>query len=202
MKKLPAVLLTLLLMCSAFMPFTLNAAELKVATVDLEKIFRNYYRTKIIDQDITEQGKVYRNYIARQAELLRKDEAIYREKRNASLNVALNPAERQKRQLEAQELEKSLKMRRAELEQYASDRAKALQELAAKERLKVIDEIRSEIRRRAVLEGYTLVLDVSGRSINDTALVLYSAEALDITEKILTELNRGAKKSADNNGKK
>ena len=177
------------------------AAELKIATVDLEKVFNNYYRTKIIDQNFSEQGKVYRNYIARQAEMLRKDELIYREKLNSALNVALTPAERQKREQEAQLLEKNLKMRRAELEQYAADRAQALQESAASERQKVIAEIRAEIRRRAAVEGYALVLDSSGRSMNDTSVVLYSAEALDITQKVITELNRGAKKDSSGDKK-
>lgn len=198
MKKLSTLSSVLLLLCGFISSSA--AAELKIATVDLEKVFNSYYRTKIIDQNFAEQGKVYRNYIARQAEMLRKDEILYREKLNGALNVALTPAERQKRENEAQLLEKSLKMRRAELEQYAADRAKALQESAASERQKVIAEIRAEIRRRATIEGYTLVLDSSGRSMNDTSIVLYSAEALDITEKVITELNRGAKK--DSSGEK
>ena len=173
-----------------------------IAVVDLAKVFNSYYRTRIIDQDIAEQGKVYRNYIARQAEILRKDETEFRTKLNSSMNIALAAAERQKRQEEVKELERKLKIRRAELEQYASERAKALRESAARERTKVIDEIRSEIRRRAAIEGYTLVLDRSARSTSDTAMVLYSADALDITDKVIEELNRGAKKSAVKTDKK
>ena len=178
------------------------AADLRIATVDLEKLFNGYYKTRIIDQDFSEQGKVYRNYIARQADVLRRDEAELRKKLDASLNIALAPAERQKRQAEVKELERKLKMRRAELEQYASERAKALQESAVKERKKVIEEIRQEISRRAAIEGYALVLDKSSRSFNDTAIVLYSVDTLDITEKVLTELNRGAgSKTAAKTGK-
>ena len=113
-----------------------------------------------------------------------------------SQNPALAPAERKRRQEEVQTMERNLKMRRAELEQYAADRAKALQESARKERKKVIEEIRAEISRRAAIEGYALVLDSSGMSTNDTSLVLYSIEALDITDKVLAELNRGAKAPA------
>lgn len=168
------------------------ASAQKIATVDLEKVFRNYYRTKIIDQNFSEQGKVYRNYIARQAEILKKDEELYRQKRDSALNVALSPEERQKRQQEAAALERSLKVRRAELERYAADRAKVMKDTAARERKKVIDEIRAEIRRRAALEGYTLVLDASGKSLNDVPFVLYSTDSIDITDKVLAELNRGA----------
>ena len=179
----------------------LNAAPLKIAVVDLTKLFKEYYRTKIIEQDFNEQSKVYRNYIARQADTLRKNEAEYRQKLDASLNVALAPAEREKRRAEVRAMEQELKRRRAELEQYASDRAQALQKSAAEQRLKVIEEIRSEIRRRATLEGYTIVLDKSAKSTSDAAIVLYSADALDITERVLTELNRGAGKPAVNNQK-
>lgn len=171
---------------------SVQAAAQKIATVNLEHVFRNYYRTKIIDQNFSEQGKVYRNYIARQAELLKKDEELYRQKRDSSLNVALAPEERQKRQKEAEELARALKIRRAELERYAAERSKVMQETAAAERKKVLDEIRAEITRRAALEGYTLVLDSSGKSLNDVPFVLYSTGTIDITEKVLTELNRGA----------
>lgn len=172
----------------------LTAAEgTRIATVNLEKAFNSYYKTRIIDQDFTEQSKVYRNYIARQAEQLRKSEQEFRKKLDASLNAALAPAERKRRQEEVQAMERNLKMRRAELEQYAADRAKALQESARKERKKVIEEIRAEIRRRAAIEGYALVLDSSALSTNETSVVLYSIDALDITDKVLTELNRGAK---------
>lgn len=189
-KILSALLLTAL--CGI-----LTAAEgTRIATVNLEKAFNGYYKTKIIDQDFTEQSKVYRNYIARQAEQLRKSELDFRKKLDASLNAALAPAERKRRQEEVQSMERDLKMRRAELEQYAADRAKALQESARKERKKVIEEIRAEIRRRAAIEGYALVLDLSALSTNETNVVLYSIDALDITDKVLSELNRSAKAPA------
>ena len=194
--------ITLALVCSVLFALnTLQAAPQRIATVNLEKAFNDYYKTKVIDQDFAEQGKVYRNYIARQADQLRKDEQILRKKLDASLNVALAPAERQKRQEEVRNLEQTLRRRRAELEKYAADRAKSLQENARKERRKVVEEIRQEIRRRAAIEGYTIVLDSTGMSMNDAPLVLFSIDSIDITEKVITELNRGARTPADNSKK-
>ncbi len=178
--------------CTTLLP----AAPAKIATVDLAKLFKEYYRTKIIEQDFNEQSKVYRNYITRQAEILRKNEVEYRKKLDSSLNVALAPAEREKRKAEVQAMEQELKRSRAELEQYAAGRAQALQKSAEEQRIKVIAEIQAEIRRRATIEGYTVVLDSSAKSLNNAPLILYSANSLDITEKVLTELNRGAKQPA------
>jgi len=191
-----------LLICAVALLLTaasgsLAAAGNRIATVDLEKVFNSYYKTKIIDQDFTDQGKVYRNYIQRQAEQLRTMENKFRQKLLQSQNIALSPAERTKRANEVKQLESDLKRRRAELEQYAAERARILQESAAAERKKVLEEIRAEIRRRAAIEGYALVLDSSGKSMNDTSIVLYSIDALDITGKVITELNRGAGKNSD-----
>lgn len=185
-------ILGLLCIGSVLITPQLAGAEQKIATVNLAEVFKNYYRTKIIEQNFAEQGKVYRNYISRQAEILKKDEALYNQKLAASQNIALQEQEKQKQRAEVEKLARDLRMRRAELEQYVAERSKALQESAAKERQKVLEEIRAEIRRRAAIEGYTLVLDSSGMSINETSLVLYSVDAIDITEKVLTELNRGA----------
>lgn len=185
----------LLLLTPLFVPALLSGAEFRIATVSLEKVFNSYYKTKIIDSEFQEQGNVYRNYIARQAESLRKDELEYRKLLDSSDNLALASAERQKRRQEAERLEEQLRARRAELEKYAADRAKALQESAAAERKKVIAEIRDEVRRRAAIGGYQLVLDSSGLSFNDTSIVLYSVPSIDLTEQIITELNRGAGKA-------
>ena len=74
-----------LLICAVALLLTaasgsLAAAGNRIATVDLEKVFNSYYKTKIIDQDFTDQGKVYRNYIQRQAEQLRTMENKFRQK--------------------------------------------------------------------------------------------------------------------------
>lgn len=191
MKALCFRLFFLLLFAPGFLP----GAEFRIATVNLEKVFNSYYKTKIIDNEFQEQSNVYRNYIARQAEILRKDELAYRKLLDSSANLALAASERQTRQQEAAKLEEQLRARRAELEQYAADRAKALQDSAAAERKKVIAEIRDEVRRRAAVGGYQLVLDSSGLSFNDTSIVLYSVPSIDLTDQVITELNRGADKS-------
>ena len=190
LSKIKRLVLFLLLLFGV--NFSAAASGQRIATVNLERTFNSYYRTKIIEEDFAAQSQVYRNYIARQAEQLRRDEELYRQKRDASLNVALAPEERKRREEEVKNIERDLQRRRAELEQYAKERAQALQESANTERRKVIEEIKAEVARRAAIEGYALVLDASGMSLNETSIVLYSIDSIDITEKVITELNRGA----------
>ncbi len=79
-----------------------------------------------------------------------------------------------------------------QMEQFVKDRGKQLSELENKQREEIIKEITQEVKRRAALDGYTLVLDRSGRTTNNISAVVFYQNTLDITEAVLRELNRGA----------
>ncbi|MCA1808389.1 MAG: OmpH family outer membrane protein [Lentisphaerae bacterium] len=56
------------------------------------------------------------------------------------------------------------------------------------------DKIRAVIADYARRNGFTLVLDSSGKTLNGVEAVVYSDDALDLTETILAILNRGKAK--------
>ena len=71
-------------------------AEILTGVVDLERIFREYYKSKIAEELIRRQAAVYRNYIKK---LEAEHTALVAEARRAraeSQNLALAAAERQK----------------------------------------------------------------------------------------------------------
>ena len=51
---------------------------------------------------------------------------------------------------------------------------------------------RAVISARAKAAGYTLVIDISGETLNNTPLILYANGENDITEAILTQINATA----------
>ena len=57
---------------------------------------------------------------------------------------------------------------------------------------KLIEEIRSEIADYAKKNGIHIVLDNSGKTLNDVESVIYYAPELDITKPILAILNKHA----------
>ena len=56
----------------------------------------------------------------------------------------------------------------------------------------ILRDIREEITKRSKSEGYTLVLDTAGESVNQTPLVIYQAGLPDITNDVLTAVNKDA----------
>ena len=60
-------------------------------------------------------------------------------------------------------------------------------------RKELVDEIRRAIARYAHKHGYNLVLDYSGRTLNNLPAVIYFTPDSDITDTILELINKGAK---------
>ena len=172
------------------------AAEVKIAVIDMQKAFEQYEKTKTLQIKLDQQMEVFREYsnqLNQQFQNLRKQ---YESARDDSQNIAFSGAERESKRLKAQQLYESLKLKEQELTSYKESRKAQLNEMHEKLRGELIDEIKQVVHNKAVLEGYTVVLDKSGISLSDVQLVVYFQPNLDITDSVVQDLNRGYRKNA------
>ena len=172
------------------------AAEMKIAVIDMQKAFEQYEKTKTLQIKLDQQMEVFREYsnqLNQQFQNLRKQ---YESARDDSQNIAFSGAERESKRLKAQQLYESLKLKEQELTSYKESRKAQLNEMHEKLRNELIDEIKQVVHNKAVLEGYTIVLDKSGTSLSDVQFVIYFQPNLDITESVVQDLNRGYRKNA------
>ena len=109
---------------------------------------------------------------------------------------AFSGAERENKRLKAQQLYESLKLKEQEMTSYTEGRKEQIRDMYAKLRGEVVDDIRKAVHNKAVIEGYTIVLDKSGESLNNVDFVVYSQPNLDITDAVIQDLNRGYRKDA------
>ncbi len=188
MKKLTKCLMLAALLAGA----SLSAAELKVAVINMDHVFNNYYRTKIVDSNLKQQRSVYESYLKQLGESVEKLNAQFKELRDASQNIAATETQRESKRLEAQKKHRELQEKKLEMEQYAQDKGKQFSELEQKQREDIIKEITQEVKRRATLDGYSLVIDSSGKTTNNISPVVFFQSNLDISETVLRDLNRGA----------
>ena len=173
------------------------AAEVKIAVIDMQKAFEQYEKTKTLQIKLDQQMEVFREYsnqLNQQYQNLRKQ---YESARDDSQNIAFSGAERESKRLKAQQLYESLKLKEQELTSYKESRKTQLGEMHEKLRGELIDEIKQVVHNKAVLEGYTVVLDKSGISLSDIQFVVYYQPNLDITESVVQDLNRGYRKNAN-----
>lgn len=168
-----------------------QAAEAqRFAVVHLERVFREYRRSRIAEDAIKQQAEIYRLYMVKQGGLL----ARLRKDAEASRIQAGNPVLTQEERIrlggEAVVKAKEVAAKEAELQLYVSERARTMREIELKKREEIMVDIRREVDRRATAEGFDFVLDSSGKTMNEQPAVLRFPASCDLTEAVIRELNR------------
>ncbi len=175
-------------------------AEILTGVVDLERIFREYYKSKIAEELIRQQAAVYRNYLKK---LESEHKALVTEAANAraaAQNLALSADERQKAEERAIAAARAVAAKKTEAEVYARERAVDMRTLQSRKRAEILKDIQAQIARSAALLGYGFVLDYSGRTTNDKGAVLLYPPQRDFTRHVITELNRNQTQKGNQSG--
>lgn len=164
----------------------------RIAVIDLAKVFRNYYKSRIAEDTINQRAEAVRTYLGQlRSQLVTLQNEANKLAMNVS-NPALSEAERTKLRQDAAAALRRVKAKEAEIELFIAENKRDMVELENRKRQEIMSEIRREVSRRAAAEGYSFVLDSSGQTLNgQPALVIYPAKN-DITESVLRELNRTA----------
>lgn len=170
----------------------LSAAEsLKIAVVDMARIFDDYYKTRIVQSQLEEQQSVYRTHVTAMNEEYNKLQEEYKVLLDAAQNITLKEAERQEKAAEASKKLAEVKQKERDINQYLTEKSRQFKELEDTKRTEITAEILGEVQRRATVDGYDIVLDYSGKTTSSLASVVFFKPNLDITDAVLEELNRG-----------
>jgi outer membrane protein len=185
-RNLMLVVLTLGLMSSSAF------AQGRIGTVDLRRLFDNYWKTKQADAalkdraaDLDKEYKGLRDEYAKSKEDLQKLIA-------SANDLAVSDAERDKRKKTADGKLKDLKDTEETIVQFEKQARTTLDEQRRRMRDNILGEIRTLVNAKAKSGGFTLVIDIAAESANNTPVVLYTNGENDLTPAILDQLNLGA----------
>ena len=182
-----------LLLLAAFLcaGIAAQAAEVqRFAVVNLEKVFREYRKSRIAEDAFKQQAEVYRNYFVKQQGLLVQLRKQAEQLQEEARNPALSEADRSKAGADAVVKAREVAAKEAELKLYAAERLRTMRDAEQKKREEVFADIYKEIDRRAAAEGFTFVLDSSGKTMNEQPTVLRFPASCDLTEAVIRELTR------------
>jgi outer membrane protein len=194
MKKLLALTLTTSLFVFAS---SLTAhAQVKVGTVDMNKVFSSYYKTKDAESRINEARATAKKELDDRMETYKKNlEAINK------LNEEINKPELSKEMKDSKSKARDEKIAETknlerEITEFRSTREKQLQEQAVRMRNGIVDEITKLVQDKVKSDNYDLVFDKSGSSLNGVPMVLYSRDNMEFSEDIITALNKNKPKES------
>ena len=189
MKKIPFLTLAGTLALSTALA-TPAKAELKIGTVDVQKVFNAYYKTKDANAKFQEATKAYKDELDARMDTYKKAfETI--NKLNDEINKAdLSGAAKEQKTQERDSKINEAKGLEKEIGEFRQTREKQIQDQFRRVRDGIVEEIMRVVNDQVKAQNYDLVLDKSGASANNgTGVVLYSRDSYDFSDPVISKLN-------------
>ncbi len=181
MKKL--ILLAFLCSFSLF-------AESAMCVVNMEKLFADYYKTKLAETQFKKKTDAFKQYAQNAISQHKSLKKELEELKVASQSIALSPETRKIKIGEMNIKEQELAKKEQEIVAFNRDKKKELMDEFMQVRKKLIDEIKNLVTAYCKDKKYTIVIDSSGKTANGLSSVVYFDQSLDITATLLSSLNK------------
>jgi outer membrane protein len=164
-------------------------AQTRIGTVDLRKIFDNYWKTKQATQVLEERKKDMEKEDNNMKDDLKKGAKDFDELQATVSDQAVSQEERDKRKKAAEEKLKSLNELKTTIDQYERQARATLSEQSTRMRANILVEIKNVVNAKAKTAGFFMVVDTAAESANNTPVVVYSTTDNDVTDSVLAQLN-------------
>ena len=164
----------------------------QIATVDMQKIFKEYHRTKHSQERFNaEYAKIQKN-INERKQVATKVRQMLRELAGKLDKGEIPAEEAEKKKEEAAMIEMELKVMQRNIGMYSAEEKQRVARLKAASMQGIMKEIREKVVTHAEERGFDFVFDKSGKNSNQVTFFVYFRDAQDITPAILMELNKHA----------
>ena len=166
--------------------------KLKIATVDMQELFKQYYRTNEAQKQINvERARIQKDNNERLARIRELENSLGNLRKQLD-DPAINDSRKQQLfkdwQMQQQE---GIALDR-ERREFLQRRNQALNEKMVQRMKGILEEIRKHVEEQAKTDDYDYVFDKSGLSTSQVPFLLYTKDATDITAGLLKDLNKDA----------
>lgn len=166
--------------------------KLKIATVDMQELFKQYYRTNEAQKQINvERARIQKDNNERLARIRELENSLGNLRKQLD-DPAINDSRKQQLfkdwQMQQQE---GIALDR-ERREFLQRRNQALNEKMVQRMKGILEEIRKLVEEQAKTDDYDYVFDKSGLSTSQVPFLLYTKDATDITAGLLKDLNKDA----------
>jgi Skp family chaperone for outer membrane proteins len=170
------------------------AAQTKIGIMDLRKVFDGYYKTKAANAKLKDRQADMDKELTALTSQYQKAVDEYKKLLDDANNQTVSAEEREKRKKAAETRLRDLQDLERSITQFRVQANTTMEEEERRLRENILGEIKTVVSTRARAGGFSLVLDVAAESLSKTTVVMYSNGENDITDAVLTELNRAAPK--------
>src|ERR1041385_7587403 len=190
MKNLLLRLLPVLLLIS-LVPSS-GLAQGRIATVDLRKVFDNYWKKRQAEASLKERQTDMEKEDRNMVDDYKKIKDDYQSLLASANDQAVSGEEREKRKTAAEEKLRRMKEMEDSIAQYERTARTTIMEQSDRMRANILKEITNVVSAKAKVAGFSLVIDTASETANRTPVVLFSNNENDITDSVLQQLNATA----------
>ncbi len=163
------------------------SAQFKVASVDMRKLFNDYYKTKLAE-DLLDKDKVTaRKNLKEMADGIDTAQADYKQLIDQANDMAISADARDKLKQSAADKAQQINDSKAAFDKFQREVEAQLADKSQRMTANLISEIQKAVSDKAKLGGYSLVVNSAS-----SEAVIYVNPATDISDSVLSQLNAGA----------
>ncbi len=163
----------------------------RIAFVDMERVFAEYYKTKRADTRLKQQAEEFNTERKDLIAVLRELEESFNSARQEAQDQTLSEEARDRKRSEAEDNLVKLREKENDIRSFEESRRKQLEEQGKRMRTRIVDEISRVLAKFAQDRDLFSVIDSSGPSMNQVPVFLYTEAKADITDEVLAILNKG-----------
>jgi outer membrane protein len=181
---------TILALALAFPIAALAQGTLKIGTVDMQRAFKEYNKTKEAEVKINDAKNAAKKEYDDRAEAYKKSLDEINNLNKQLESPALSADKKTQTAKERDDKIANIKNMEREISDFRQTRERQLQEQLMRVREGIVKEITDIVMEKVKGSNLDLVFDKSGMSINGVPFLLYSHDNIDFTNDIIAVLNK------------
>jgi outer membrane protein len=181
---------TILALALAFPIAALAQGTLKIGTVDMQRAFKEYNKTKEAEVKINDAKNAAKKEYDDRAEAYKKSLDEINNLNKQLESPALSADKKTQTAKERDDKIANIKNMEREISDFRQTRERQLQEQLMRVREGIVKEITDIVMEKVKASNLDLVFDKSGMSINGVPFMLYSHDNIDFTNDIIAVLNK------------
>ena len=182
------------------LPLAAFGQSLKIGTVDMNRAFKEYSKTKDAEAKINAARDSAKKEFDDRADAYKKALEEVNNLNKQLDSTALSADKKTQMAKDRDDKINNVKNMEREITEFRQTREKQLQEQAMRMREGIVKEITDIVNDRVKAGNMDLVFDKSGMSLNGVPLLMYARDNYDFTNDVIATLNKPGRVSATDTG--
>jgi outer membrane protein len=165
-------------------------AQMKIGTIDMQKVFTAYYKTHDAEDKLKEAQKAYKDELDQRMDEYKKNLDVINKLNEEMNKPELSGSAKDQKAQERDAKISDTKGLEKEISDFRQQREKQIQDQLKRMRDGIVDEIMKVVNDQVKAQNYDIVFDRSGFSANNIVpVLLYSRDNYDFSDSVITKLN-------------